>query len=98
MRNRQIFCKSVKLQRLTDKVSNDFNILIEFLDHSGPEVSGRSQSQPDNEDATKLLRFASGACDEEERKEVCEMLRMHPAWLRWLADRVRMSRLEKTAS
>jgi hypothetical protein len=79
-------------------VTNDFKTLIDFLDCFEPEVSGRSQAQPYNEDATKLLRFASGACDEAERTEVCEMLRMHPAWIRWVADRVRMSRSGKTAS
>jgi hypothetical protein len=79
-------------------VSNDFKILIDFLDQFEPEVSGRSQSQPYNEDVTKLLRFATGACDEAERTEVCEILRMHPAWIRWVADRVRMARMEKSVS
>ena len=85
----------MKLPRLTDKVSNDFKTLIDFLDQFDPEVSGRSQAQPYNEDATKLLRFATGACDEKERTEVCELLRMHPAWIRWVADRVRMARAAK---
>ena len=85
----------MKLPRLTDKVSNDFKTLIDFLDQFDPEVSGRSQAQPYNEDATKLLRFATSACDEKERTEVCELLRMHPAWIRWVADRVRMARAAK---
>jgi hypothetical protein len=90
-----IFCKIVKLPRLNIKVSNDFKTLIEFLDGFEPEVSGRSQPQPYKEDAAKLLRFATGACDEDERTEVCEMLRIHPAWIRWVADRVRMARTVK---
>ena len=93
-----IFCKSRKLPRLTVKVSNDFKVLIEFLDRFDPEVTGRSQSQPYNEEASKLLRFATGACDEDERTEVCEMLRMHPAWIRWVADRVKMARAVKIGS
>ena len=85
----------MKLPRLTDKVSNDFKILIDFLDRFEPEVSGRSLPQPYNEDAAKLLRFANGRCEEDERTEVCEMLRMHPAWIRWVADRVKMARTVK---
>ena len=70
----------MKFPRLTDKVSNDFKILIDFLDRFEPEVSGRSLPQPYNsEDAAKLLRFANGRCEEDERTEVCEMLRMHRA-------------------
>ena len=42
--------------------------------------------------AAKLMRFASGQCDDPERAEICAMLRMHPAWLRWLADRVKLAR------
>ncbi len=82
----------MKVPRLTDKVSNDFKTLIEFLDRFDPEVSGRSQEQPHNEYTAKLLRFATGACEEEERKEVCQLLHIHPAWIRWVADRVRMAR------
>ena len=86
----------MKFPRLTDKVSNDFKILIDFLDRFEPEVSGRSLPQPYNsEDAAKLLRFANGRCEEDERTEVCEMLRMHPAWIRWVADRVKMARTVK---
>lgn len=40
----------------------------------------------------KLDRFARGESDEKERAEVCDMLRIHPAWLRWLADRVKFAR------
>ena len=71
---------------------NDFKILLEFLSRFGPEVSGRHLPEPQTEAGLKLERFARGQCDEAERKEVCEMLRLHPAWLRWLADRVRLAR------
>ena len=73
-------------------MSNDFKTLIDFLDHFGPEVSGKALMAPDSEAAAKLQRFAAGACDKDERAEICEMLRLHPAWLRWLADRVKMAR------
>ena len=71
---------------------NDFKTLIDFLDRFGPEVSGKALMAPHSEAAAMLQRFASGACSKEERTEVCEMLRLHPAWLRWLADRVKTAR------
>jgi len=73
---------------------NDFKTLIDFLDRLGPEASGRELRQPHAEAAAKLERFARGECKDPERREICEMLRSHPVWLRWLADRVRMSRGE----
>ena len=73
-------------------MSNDFKTLIDFLDRFGPEVSGKAMMAPHSEAAAKLQRFAAGACDKDERAEICEMLRLHPAWLRWLADRVKMAR------
>ena len=73
-------------------MSNDFKTLIDFLDRFGPEVSGKALMAPHSEAAAKLQRFATGACDKDERAEICEMLRLHPAWLRWLADRVKMAR------
>lgn len=73
-------------------MNNDFQTLLEFLDRCGPEVTGRIASEPRTEEAAKLLRFADGKCDKQERAEICEMLRLHPAWLRWLADRVKLAR------
>lgn len=73
-------------------MNTDFNTLIDFLDRLGPDASGRMQEQPHSEAALKLERFASGTISESERREVCEMLKMHPVWLRWLADRVRLAR------
>ncbi len=73
-------------------MSNDFKTLVDFLDRFGPEVSGKALVAPQDEAAVKLQRFAVGACNEAERSEVCEMLRQHPAWLRWLADQVKRAR------
>ncbi len=73
-------------------MNNDFQTLLEFLDRCGPEVSGRGLPEPATGEAAKLLRFARGKCGEKERAEVCAMLRLHPAWLRWLADRVKLAR------
>ena len=73
-------------------MNSDFKTLVDFLDRFGPEVAGRELAAPPTEAAAKLQRFAAGACGAEERTEVCELLRLHPAWLRWLADRVKMAR------
>jgi hypothetical protein len=74
-------------------VNNDFKILVDFIGGLGPEVSGRVLEAPHTEAALKLGRFAVGEVDEEERHEVCTMLQLHPAWLRYLADRVKQSRV-----
>jgi hypothetical protein len=74
-------------------VNNDFKTLIDFLNRMGPEVSGRSLSSPNAEAVAQLRRFARGACKKDEMHEVCEMLRLHPAWIRWLADRVKEARV-----
>lgn len=78
----------------------DLQVLIEFLSRWQPDVLGRSGlSTPHTEDAARLLRFASGQCSDEERMIVCSQLRLHPAWLRWLADRVKASqRVAKSGS
>jgi hypothetical protein len=70
----------------------DFKILIEFLDQFGVEATGRELPEPKTDTAVLLERFARGECSQEERAEVCRMLRLHPAWLRWLADRVKLAR------
>jgi hypothetical protein len=77
-------------------VNTEFQILHDFLSRFGPEVIGHADATPQSEVATKLERFARGECSEGERAEICEMLRMHPAWLRWLADRVKMARARHT--
>ncbi len=73
-------------------MNNDFQTLVEFLGRCGPEVTGHVASTPRTEEAAKLIRFAAGECDERERVEICAMLRLHPVWLRWLADRVKLAR------
>lgn len=79
-------------------MNSDFKTLIDFLDRLGPEVSGRILTEPHSAAAVQLERFARGDCDERERQEVCEMLQMHPAWIRWIADRVKLARVAKAGS
>lgn len=73
-------------------MNHDFQTLLEFLERLGPEVTGHGLAAPLTDDAVKLQRFAEGQCGEPERAEVCALLRLHPAWLRWLADRVKLAR------
>ena len=75
-------------------MSNDFKTLIDFLDHFGPEVTGKAVVAPQDEVTERLQRFVDGECDKEERAEICQLLRLHPAWLRWVADRVKLARGE----
>ena len=81
-----------------DIVNDDLKVVIEFLDRCGAEAQGRQRGQPETEAAAKLERFAAGECDEHEREEVCRMLQMHPAWIRWVADRVKLARRNADAS
>jgi hypothetical protein len=73
-------------------MSKDFKTLIDFLDRFEPEVTGKALVAPEGEVASKLERFAAGQCEKEERAEVCAILRSNPTWLRWLAERVKMTR------
>lgn len=77
-------------------VNDDLKTLIDFLGRLGPEVGGRDLRQPHDEAALKLERFARGDCAEAERREVCELLRANPGWLRWVADRVKAERAPGT--
>lgn len=86
------FSRFVSERHLTVGMNKDFKILIEFLDQFGIEAAGRELPEPKTETAVLLERFARGECSQEERAEVCRMLRLHPAWLRWLADRVKLAR------
>jgi hypothetical protein len=84
--------KIFKFERLTSEMNNDFNTIIDFLERFGPEVTGRELPEPINDETPRLQRFIEGDCKDPEREEICSMLRLHPAWLRWIADRVRLAR------
>ena len=88
----RFFPDSPHHRHLIDGMNQDFKILIEFLDQFGVEAAGRELPEPKTDPAVLLERFARGECSQDERAEVCRMLRLHPAWLRWLADRVKLAR------
>lgn len=73
-------------------MKNDFESLLEFLEACGPEVTGHGSPAVPLDDQTLLNRFIGGHCSEKERREVCEFLQTHPAWIRWVADRIKLTR------
>ncbi len=85
------FRNNEKLARLR-VVNSDFNTLMEFLERVGPEASGRLLNEPQQKEAGQLKRFARGKLAEEQRSELCAILKLHPVWIRWLADRVKEAR------
>ena len=89
--------KTASATSLYVDMNTDIKILMEFLQRLGPEVSGREVAEPQSEAAVRLERFARGECNEDERAEVCRLLRLHPIWLRWLADRVKLARVTTVA-
>jgi len=73
-------------------VNNDLKTVLDFLGTIGPEVSARVLEIPPDDAARKIRRFAAGGIGDEERREVCTLLQLHPTWVRYLADRVKESR------
>jgi len=73
-------------------MNDDVSVLFDFLDRCGPEVQGHGLGFLESHQAAKIERFISGSSDELERRELAQFLQLHPAWIRWIADRVKMSR------
>jgi hypothetical protein len=73
-------------------MKDDISSLLEFLERSGPEVRGCGPVGLRDEQFALIERFIAGRCDEVERRELSEFLQLHPAWIRWIADRVALSR------
>ena len=71
---------------------NDISLLMEFLDRNGPEVSGRGLIGLQVEQTAMIERFINGRCDDAERRELSRFLQLHPAWIRWIAERIRTGR------
>ena len=73
-------------------MSDDFSLLFQFLDRVGDEVQGRGDRSLDAEKTALIERFIAGGCSEKDRRELSEFLQLHPAWIRWIADRVQATR------
>lgn len=80
-------------------MSDDISLMIEFFERCGPEVSGRGVIALPVEKSAMIERFIAGRCDETERHELSRFLQTHPAWIRWIAERIKMGReMDGTAS
>ena len=73
-------------------MNDDVSVLFEFLDRCGPEVQGHGLGVLESQQAAKIERFIAGRCDDTERRELAQFLQLHPAWIRWIADRIKMAR------
>jgi hypothetical protein len=71
---------------------DDISVLLQFLEQSGPEVRGHVLSGLESEQIAMIERFIAGRCDAAELRDLSEFLQLHPAWIRWIADRVKMAR------
>jgi len=73
-------------------MNDDISPLLEFIERFGPEVQGRGLNGLEAEQVAMIERFIAGRCDDIERRELSEFLQLHPAWIRWIADRVKLAR------
>lgn len=70
----------------------DISLVIEFLERCGPEVSGHGLAGLRVDQSAMIERFIAGRCDDAERRELSRFLQMHPAWIRWIAERIKTGR------
>jgi len=73
-------------------MKDEISLLLEFLGRCEPEVRGHGLTELSAERMALIERFIDGQCNDVERRELSEFLQLHPAWIRWIADRVQMSR------
>ena len=73
-------------------MSDDFSLLMEFIERCGPDVEGHGLIGLRVEQSAMIERFIAGRCDDAERRELSRFLQMHPAWIRWIAERMKTGR------
>jgi len=79
-------------------MSDDLSLMIEFFERCGPEVNGRGFIAPPLEQSAIIERFIAGRCDDAERRELSRFLQLNPAWIRWIAERIKSGRDTDDAS
>jgi hypothetical protein len=78
---------------------DDISLLIEFIERCGPDVEGHGLIGLRVEQSAMIERFIDGRCNDAERQELSRFLQLHPAWIRWIAERIKTGRdLDGTAS
>jgi len=73
-------------------MSDDFSLVMEFIERCGPDVEGHGLVGLRSEQSAMIERFLAGRSDEAERRELSRFLQMHPAWIRWIAERMKTVR------
>jgi hypothetical protein len=73
-------------------MKDEISVLLDFLQGCEPEVHGHGLAELNAQRMALIERFIAGQCNEVERRELSEFLQLHPAWIRWIADRVELSR------
>jgi hypothetical protein len=71
---------------------DDFSQLIEFIERCGPDVEGHGLIGLQGKQSAMIERFIAGRSDDAERRELSRFLQMHPAWIRWIAERMKTGR------
>ena len=71
---------------------DDISLMIEFFERCGPEVSGHGVIGLSLEQSVIIERFIAGRCDDAERRELSRFLQLNPAWIRWIAERIKTGR------
>lgn len=71
---------------------DDISLLIEFIERCGPDVKGHGLIGLRVEQTAMIERFIAGRCDDAERRELSRFLQLHPAWIRWIAERIKTGR------
>jgi hypothetical protein len=84
--------EAAKLSSKPVAMSDDLSLLLEFFERCGPEVRGHGLTILESEYAAKIERFIAGLCNQTECRELAQFLQLHPTWIRWVADRVKMAR------
>jgi len=73
-------------------MSDDISLMIEFFERCGPEVHGHGLIALPLEQSAVIERFIAGRCNEAERRELSRFLQLNPAWIRWIAERIKTGR------
>ncbi len=70
-------------------MTEQFQILLKFLERFDDEVQGRELSEPAGDTKIKLQRFARGTLPEPEQADAFALLDRNPEWIGWLAKEVK---------
>ncbi len=70
-------------------MSADFKIVWDFLERTGPEVTGHGYAGNIWPDAPLVERFIASDLSEKEKEELCDFLKTHPHYIQYLVGRLR---------